>query len=38
MMQQTVQAAAIILAATSIGWIMLFSMVLSPVAYKTKKP
>lgn len=35
MMQQTAQAAAIILAATSIGWIMLFSMVLSPVAYKT---
>lgn len=35
MMQQTAQAAAIILAAASIGWIMLFSMVLSPVAYKT---
>jgi hypothetical protein len=35
MMQQTAQAAAIILAATSIGWILLFSMVLSPVAYKT---
>jgi len=34
-MQATAQAAAIILAGASLGWIMLFSFVLSPVTYKT---
>ena len=33
-MQQTAQATAIILAGASLGWIMLFSFVLSPVAFK----
>lgn len=35
MITQTAQATAIILAGASIGWITLFSFVLSPVAYKT---
>jgi hypothetical protein len=35
MFAQTAQAAAIILAGASIGWILLFSFVVSPVAYKT---
>lgn len=34
-MQQAAQAFAIILAGASLGWIMLFSFVLSPVAFKT---
>jgi hypothetical protein len=34
-MQAAAQALAIILAGASLGWIMLFSFVLSPVAYKT---
>lgn len=34
MLAQTAQALAIILASASLGWIMLFSFVLSPVAYK----
>ncbi|GAM96723.1 hypothetical protein U91I_00343 [alpha proteobacterium U9-1i] len=34
-MQATAQAIAIILAGASLGWIMLFSFVLSPVAFKT---
>ena len=34
-MQQTAQAIAIVLAGASLGWIMLFSFVLSPVAFKT---
>ncbi len=34
-MQTASQAFAIILAGASLGWIMLFSFVLSPVAYKT---
>ena len=34
-MQQIAQASAIILAGASLGWIMLFSFVVSPVAYKT---
>jgi uncharacterized membrane-anchored protein len=34
-MQAASQALAIILAGASLGWIMLFSFVLSPVAYKT---
>jgi hypothetical protein len=33
-MQQTAQFFAIVLAGVSLGWIMLFSFVLSPVAYK----
>ncbi len=33
-MQQTAQFLAIALAGVSLGWIMLFSFVLSPVAYK----
>jgi hypothetical protein len=33
-MQATAQATAIVLAGASIGWIMLFSFVLSPVAFK----
>jgi hypothetical protein len=33
-MQATAQAFAIILAGASLGWIMLFSFVLSPVAFK----
>jgi hypothetical protein len=33
-MQATAQALAIVLAGASLGWIMLFSFVLSPVAYK----
>ncbi|HYD86333.1 MAG TPA: hypothetical protein VEA80_02560 [Vitreimonas sp.] len=33
-MQATAQAAAIILAGASLGWIALFSFVLSPVAFK----
>ncbi len=32
-MQETAQALAIVLAGVSIGWIMLFSFVVSPVAY-----
>ncbi len=35
MIAQTAQALAITLAGASLGWIMLFSFVLSPVAYKT---
>ena len=34
-MQQFAQAFAIILAGASLGWIMLFSFVVSPVAFKT---
>jgi hypothetical protein len=34
-MQQTAQTFAIVLAGASLGWIMLFSFVLSPVAFKT---
>jgi len=34
-MQATAQAIAIVLAGASLGWIMLFSFVLSPVAFKT---
>lgn len=34
-MEAISQAAAIILAGASLGWIMLFSFVLSPVAFKT---
>jgi len=34
-MQATAQAFAIVLAGASLGWIMLFSFVLSPVAFKT---
>ena len=34
-MQDTALAIAIILAGASVGWIVLFSFVLSPVAYKT---
>jgi len=34
-MQPIAQATAIILAGASLGWIMLFSFVLSPVAFKT---
>ena len=34
MIQQVSQAAAIVLASASLGWIMLFSFVLSPVAFK----
>ena len=34
-MQGIAQASAIILAGAAIGWIMLFSFVVSPVAYKT---
>ncbi len=34
-MQSIAQASAIILAGISIGWIMLFSFVVSPAAYKT---
>src|SRR5512147_2796962 len=33
-MQAIAQASAIILAGASLGWIMLFSFVLSPVAFK----
>lgn len=33
-MQHVAQSAAIILAGASLGWIMLFSFVLSPVAFK----
>jgi hypothetical protein len=33
-MQATLQATAIVLAGASLGWIMLFSFVLSPVAFK----
>jgi hypothetical protein len=33
-MQAAAQAAAIALAGASLGWIMLFSFVLSPVAFK----
>lgn len=33
-MQTTAQAFAIVLAGASLGWIMLFSFVLSPVAFK----
>lgn len=33
-MQATAQALAIVLAGASLGWIMLFSFVLSPVAFK----
>jgi hypothetical protein len=33
-MQATAQATAIVLAGASIGWIVLFSFVLSPVAFK----
>lgn len=35
MFAQTAQAAAIVLAGASLGWIMLFSFVVSPVAFKT---
>lgn len=35
MFQQVAQASAIILAGASLGWIMLFSFVVSPVAFKT---
>ncbi len=35
MMQMTAQAIAIILAGAALGWIMLFSFVFSPTAYKT---
>jgi cellobiose-specific phosphotransferase system component IIC len=35
MIEQTAQASAIILAGASLGWIMLFSFVVSPAAYKT---
>lgn len=35
MFAQTAQATAIVLAGASLGWIMLFSFVLSPVAFKT---
>jgi uncharacterized membrane-anchored protein len=34
-MQATAQALAIVLAGASLGWIALFSFVLSPVTYKT---
>lgn len=34
-MQMTAQAIAIVLAGASLGWIALFSFVLSPVTYKT---
>ncbi len=34
-MQTTAQAVAMILAGASLGWIILFSFVLSPVAFKT---
>jgi len=34
-MQAAAQATAIVLAGASLGWIMLFSFVLSPVAFKT---
>jgi hypothetical protein len=34
-MQQAAQAFAIVLAGASLGWIALFSFVLSPVAFKT---
>ena len=34
-MQAFAQATAIVLAGASLGWIMLFSFVLSPVAFKT---
>ncbi|MFO1017713.1 MAG: hypothetical protein U1E03_08965 [Hyphomonadaceae bacterium] len=34
-MQPIAQATAILLAGASLGWIMLFSFVLSPVAFKT---
>lgn len=34
-MQTAAQATAIVLAGASLGWIMLFSFVLSPVAYQT---
>lgn len=34
-MQPIAQATAIVLAGASLGWIMLFSFVLSPVAFKT---
>lgn len=34
-MQAALQATAIVLAGASLGWIMLFSFVLSPVAFKT---
>lgn len=37
-MQATAQALAIVLAGASLGWIMLFSFVLSPVAFKTFDP
>ena len=37
-MQQFAQAFAIILAGASLGWIMLFSFVLSPVAFKQFDP
>lgn len=35
MIAQTAQALAIVLAGASIGWILLFSFVVSPVAYNT---
>lgn len=35
MFAQTAQATAIVLAGASLGWIMLFSFVVSPVAFKT---
>jgi hypothetical protein len=38
MFAQTAQALAIVLAGASIGWIALFSFVLSPVAYNTFDP
>lgn len=34
-MQQIAQLSAVVLASASLGWIMLFSFVVSPVAYKT---
>ncbi|MBX3511481.1 MAG: hypothetical protein KF700_09780 [Hyphomonadaceae bacterium] len=34
-MQEIAQASAIVLAGVSLGWIALFSFVLSPVAYRT---
>jgi len=37
-MVTTAQAFAIVLAGASLGWIMLFSFVLSPVAFKTFDP
>jgi hypothetical protein len=37
-MQPVAQSAAIVLAGASLGWIMLFSFVLSPVAFKQFDP